>query len=123
MCRNEHMRDRSDFIARRISKMLRAAPGTEFRAFGRFQGQPSHRTARLGNVGPMTTAGKYRIMIYGPKDDGTYVVEFRTDEHVQELPISHRISDTTASSARRSARVFCSKTSRLMLSIVSQARW
>jgi hypothetical protein len=27
----------------------------------------------------MTTAGKYRIMIYGPKEDGTYVVEFRTD--------------------------------------------
>ena len=22
--------------------------------------------------------GKYRIMIYGPKNDGTYVVEFRT---------------------------------------------
>jgi hypothetical protein len=40
-----------------------------------------------------------------------------------ELSISHRISDTTASSARISARVFCSKTSRLMLSIVSQARW
>jgi hypothetical protein len=27
----------------------------------------------------MTTVGKYRIMIYGPKEDGTYVVEFRTD--------------------------------------------
>jgi hypothetical protein len=26
----------------------------------------------------MTTAGKNRIMIYGPKSDGTYVVEFRT---------------------------------------------
>jgi hypothetical protein len=26
----------------------------------------------------MTTAGKNRIMIYGPKNDGTYVVEFRT---------------------------------------------
>jgi hypothetical protein len=26
----------------------------------------------------MITAGKNRIMIYGPKDDGTYVVEFRT---------------------------------------------
>ena len=24
------------------------------------------------------TAGKNRIVIYGPKDDGTYVVEFRT---------------------------------------------
>jgi hypothetical protein len=28
----------------------------------------------------MTTTGKNRIMIYGPKDDGTYVVEFRTAE-------------------------------------------
>jgi hypothetical protein len=28
----------------------------------------------------MTTTGKNRIMIYGPKTDGTYVVEFRTSE-------------------------------------------
>jgi hypothetical protein len=28
----------------------------------------------------MTTTGKNRIMIFGPKDDGTYVVEFRTSE-------------------------------------------
>jgi hypothetical protein len=26
----------------------------------------------------MAMTGKNRIMIYGPKDDGTYVVEFRT---------------------------------------------
>jgi hypothetical protein len=26
----------------------------------------------------MTTTGKNRIMIYGPKNDGIYVVEFRT---------------------------------------------
>ena len=26
----------------------------------------------------MTTTGKNRIMLFGPKDDGTYVVEFRT---------------------------------------------
>jgi hypothetical protein len=26
----------------------------------------------------MTTTGKNRIMIYGPKEDGTYIVEFRT---------------------------------------------
>jgi hypothetical protein len=26
----------------------------------------------------MTTTGKNRIIIYGPKDDGIYVVEFRT---------------------------------------------
>jgi hypothetical protein len=28
----------------------------------------------------MTASGKNRIMIFGPKDDGTYVVEFRTGE-------------------------------------------
>jgi hypothetical protein len=28
----------------------------------------------------MTPTGKNRIMIFGPKDDGTYVVEFRTTE-------------------------------------------
>jgi hypothetical protein len=27
---------------------------------------------------PMATEGQNRIMIYGPKDDGTYVVEFKT---------------------------------------------
>jgi hypothetical protein len=30
----------------------------------------------------MTPARKNRIMIFGPKDDGTYVVEFRTAEGV-----------------------------------------
>ena len=29
---------------------------------------------------PMMVTGKNRIMIYGPKDDGTYVIEFRTAE-------------------------------------------
>ena len=33
----------------------------------------------MAYVGPMKTVGKYRIMIFGPKEDGTYVVEFRTD--------------------------------------------
>jgi len=28
----------------------------------------------------MTTTGKNRIIIFGPKTDGTYVVEFRTGE-------------------------------------------
>ena len=28
----------------------------------------------------MTVSGKNRIMIFGPKTDGTYVVEFRTAE-------------------------------------------
>jgi hypothetical protein len=26
----------------------------------------------------MTESGKNRIMIYGPKTDGTYIIEFRT---------------------------------------------
>jgi hypothetical protein len=33
----------------------------------------------MADVGPTKTAGQYRIMVYGPKEDGTYVVEFRTD--------------------------------------------
>jgi hypothetical protein len=37
----------------------------------------------------MTTTGKNRIMIYGPKTDGTYVVEFRTAES-KSLAISIR---------------------------------
>jgi hypothetical protein len=28
----------------------------------------------------MNTTGKNRIMIYGPKNDGTYIVEFKTAE-------------------------------------------
>jgi ATP dependent DNA ligase domain len=31
-----------------------------------------------GGLGPMTVDGKNRVMIFGPKSDGTYVVEFRT---------------------------------------------
>jgi len=33
---------------------------------------------KMAYVGPITPEGKNRIMIYGPKDDGTYVVEFKT---------------------------------------------
>jgi hypothetical protein len=29
-------------------------------------------------AGAMTTVGKNRIMVFGPKSDGTYVIEFRT---------------------------------------------
>jgi hypothetical protein len=46
----------------------------------------------MAYVGPMTTEGKNRIMIYGPKDDGTYVVEFRTDAG-QTLAISIPITE------------------------------
>ena len=41
----------------------------------------------MAYVGPMKTAGNYRIMIYGPTEDGTYVVEFRTDGQVFALSI------------------------------------
>jgi hypothetical protein len=36
----------------------------------------------------MTMTGKNRIMIFGPKDDGTYVVEFRTADGGETLAIS-----------------------------------
>jgi hypothetical protein len=42
----------------------------------------------------MSTAGKTRIMIFGPKDDGTYVVEFRTAEG-EVLAISIPRSEAT----------------------------
>ena len=35
----------------------------------------------------MAMTGKNRIMTYGPKDDGTYVVEFRTAETAGEALI------------------------------------
>jgi hypothetical protein len=41
----------------------------------------------------MTMVGKDRIMIYGPKDDGTYVAEFRTAEG-QSLAISIPTAET-----------------------------
>jgi hypothetical protein len=41
----------------------------------------------MAYVGPMKTADNYRMMIYGPKEDGTYVVEFRTDGQVFALSI------------------------------------
>jgi hypothetical protein len=41
----------------------------------------------MAYVGPMKTADNYRMMIYGPKEDGAYVVEFRTDGQVFALSI------------------------------------
>jgi hypothetical protein len=41
----------------------------------------------------MSTTGKNRIMIFGPKDDGTYVVEFRTAQG-EALAISIPRSET-----------------------------
>ena len=34
--------------------------------------------------------GKNRIMIYGPKDDGTYVIEFRTAAGTEAFPQHNR---------------------------------
>jgi hypothetical protein len=54
----------------------------------------------------MSTTGKNRIMIFGPKDDGTYVVEFRT---AQGLAISIARSETAVIPYSRSAcRMGCS---------------
>ena len=41
----------------------------------------------------MTPASKNRIMIFGPKDDGTYIVEFRTADG-EALAISIPRSET-----------------------------
>jgi hypothetical protein len=41
----------------------------------------------------MSTTGKNRIMIFGPKDDGTYAVEFRTAQ-CEALAISIPRSET-----------------------------
>jgi hypothetical protein len=41
----------------------------------------------------MTTTGKNRIMIFGPKTDGTYVVEFRTAAG-EALAISVAVGET-----------------------------
>ena len=41
----------------------------------------------------MTTAGKNRIMIYGPKPDGTYIVEFKMADG-EALAISVPASET-----------------------------
>jgi hypothetical protein len=38
----------------------------------------------------MIGAGKNRIMIFGPKDDGTYVVEFRTAECAGDFDSENR---------------------------------
>ena len=46
----------------------------------------------MAHVGPSTMADKYRIMIYGPKEDGTYVVEFRAEG--DSLTISIARTDT-----------------------------
>ena len=43
-------------------------------------GHPSARPLTLAEAGSECTTGKNRIMIFGPNEDGTYVVEFRSVE-------------------------------------------
>src|SRR5262245_18910399 len=54
-----------------------------------------HKTGRVGVKKRMSPAagGKNRIMVYGPKPDGTYVVEFRTAAG-EALAISIPASET-----------------------------
>jgi hypothetical protein len=48
----------------------------------------SSEARRGGRMGQQETAvtNKNRIMIYGPKNDGTYVIEFRTAAGVKAAP-------------------------------------
>ena len=54
-----------------------------------------HKTRRVGVKKRMSPAadGKNRIMIYGPKPDGTYIVELKTAEG-EALAISIPASET-----------------------------
>ena len=52
----------------------------------------------------MTTTGKNGIMIYGPKTDGTYLVEFRTAEG-ESLAISIPRTETAVSIFRSACRM------------------
>jgi hypothetical protein len=54
-----------------------------------------HKTRRVGATKRMSPAagGKDRIMIYGPKPDGTYIVEFKTADD-DSLAISVPASET-----------------------------
>jgi hypothetical protein len=54
----------------------------------------------------MTTTGKNRIMIFGPKTDGTYVVEFRTAEG-ESLAISIPRTETAVSNPKRASVSLC----------------
>jgi hypothetical protein len=47
------------------------------------------RTLAIYELKHMTASAKNRIMIFGPKSDGTYVVEFRTSKG-ESLAISAR---------------------------------
>jgi hypothetical protein len=49
----------------------------------------------------MTTTGKNRIMIFGPKTDGTYVVEFRMADG-EALAISTMLSSSEWPMAKHS---------------------
>jgi hypothetical protein len=64
-----------------IGFALRLGPDRELDQ-GQESGSTSREAGSGGRLGQKTMAstmeGKNRIMIFGPKDDGTYIVEFRT---------------------------------------------
>jgi ATP-dependent DNA ligase len=60
------------------------------------------------------TEGKNRIMIFGPKPDGTYVVEFRTAKG-QVLAISVPRGETAGIVSKRKNSSYCSGRSRAWL--------
>jgi hypothetical protein len=86
---NEHLTHPGDVVFRHACKMglegiVSKRLGSRFRPDqGLAQVQESRRTSReAGGGGGLVamSATKNRIMIFGPKDDGAYVVEFRTSE-------------------------------------------
>jgi hypothetical protein len=67
--------------------------------FGRNRGKKNATTWAIDNgwarVSPeVAMTGKNRIIVYGPKDEGTYVIEFRTSEG-ETLAISMPRSETS----------------------------
>jgi hypothetical protein len=57
----------------------------------------------------MTTTGTNRIMIFGPKSDGTYVVEFRTAAG-EALAISPRVRGDPAFSGANALWAYSCRT-------------
>jgi hypothetical protein len=43
----------------------------------------------------ITATGKNRIMIFGPKNDGTYIVEFKTDAGEARMPYGLVVPDVS----------------------------
>src|SRR5215813_9105166 len=59
-----------------VRQKLHLSPCADSRS--RLSKAPGGEAGSGGGLGQAAMMGKNRTMIYGPKDDGTYVVEFRT---------------------------------------------